>query len=84
MLYAYDLAVPRDLEPVAGLIPGLLVQDLESLKSLFAKHNKKLTYHVRAIEDLIGKAIGIIKERVDVYPYNKSWSAAKPAFISAG
>lgn len=52
-LYIYDLALPRDIEPEAGDIPGVSLQNLDDLRILFKKHNSGLRECIQKAEDLI-------------------------------
>jgi len=72
-LYLYDLAVPRDIEPRAGLIENLFLQDLDDLGPLFKQHAETLDNYVKKAELLILHHIfeiaGGVKERSNVYSY---------------
>ena len=59
-LYVYDLAVPRDIDPLAGEINGLVLKDLGGLSSLFREHNAEIKQKLSAAEYLV-------EERVEAY-----------------
>ena len=72
-LYVYDLAVPRDIEPDAGAIPGIFLKDLDDLDLIFKHHNQGLDSYIKKAELLILHHIfeiaGQIKEKNHAYSY---------------
>ena len=72
-LYVYDLAVPRDVEPDAGKVPGIFLQNLDDLDPVFKEHNKALDSHIKKAELLILHHIfeiaGKVREKSDAYSY---------------
>lgn len=72
-LYVYDLAVPRDIEPDAGAIPGIFLKDLDDLDLIFKQHNQDLNSYIKKAELLILHHIfevaGQVKEKNHAYSY---------------
>ncbi len=62
LLYIYDLAVPRDIEPKIRDIQGVSLQNLDDLDLLFKEHKRKLRHCVRQTEPLIEESIRTIEE----------------------
>lgn len=59
-LYVYDLAVPRDIEPEAAGIDGILLNNLEDLDRLFQRRNAEKKNKIDIASDSIEK---IVKEQ---------------------
>jgi len=70
-LYLYDLAVPRDIEPIA--IDKIFLQNLDDLKPVFEQHNKALDSCIKRAELLILHHIfeiaGQVKEKSNAFSY---------------
>jgi len=77
ILYIYDLAVPRDIEPDVKNIAGVCLQDLDDLAPIFRRHNQRLSRHVQRTEVLVERVIRTIKEG-DIYAH-QSGNAPQPA-----
>ena len=58
-MYIYDLAIPRDVEPVVRNIDGVYLYDLDGLKYLFSRHNQSIQDRIELASDLIEDALGI-------------------------
>jgi glutamyl-tRNA reductase len=58
-LYIYDLAVPRDIEPEAGNIEGILLQDLDSLNSVILENNGRRRDRIDMASYLVEEAMRI-------------------------
>jgi glutamyl-tRNA reductase len=82
-LYLYDLAVPRDIEPVIGNITGVFLQNLDDLEAIIEQCNRSLNQYIQRAQSLIEKTVKIIKEEIDVYSH-QSGHAAQQACAKAG
>jgi len=82
LLYVYDLAVPRDIEPKINGIQGVLLQNLDDLNVLFKEHNKNLKYYVQQAEGLIEESIRIIEKELYESSY-QSRNQAEPISFKA-
>lgn len=56
-LYVYDLALPRDIDPRVAQLPGVILQNLDSLQLLFADENSRIKERIGLAEYLCGEAI---------------------------
>lgn len=63
-LYLYDLALPRNVEPEAGIIKGVLLQNMDDLTGIFERHNRNKKPLMDFASSLIEK---IIENRRVVY-----------------
>lgn len=77
-LYIYDLAIPRDIEPAAGEIKGVVLKNLDDLTLIFEEHNKKILQKLNLAEYLIEERIKGYEERV------KDWNTTKPLSHKTG
>lgn len=73
LLYLYDLAVPRDIEPEISDLPGIFLQNLDDLDRIFKQHNKGLSESIKKAELLILHHIfeiaGKFREATNAYSY---------------
>ncbi|MCX5709735.1 MAG: hypothetical protein NT088_03285 [Candidatus Omnitrophica bacterium] len=69
-LYIYDLAVPRDIEPQAKDINGIILKNLDDLTVYFEAHNKSM-------QEKLCLAGYLVEERVKIY--EKSIETGEPA-----
>ncbi|MDD5476834.1 MAG: hypothetical protein PHG87_01280 [Candidatus Omnitrophica bacterium] len=77
-LYIYDLAMPRDIEPVAGQIRGVILKNLDDLFFVFKEHNDR-------IKNNLSLAEYFVEEKVKEYERNsKAGCPVKPAFLKTG
>ncbi|MDD5465139.1 MAG: hypothetical protein PHP73_02190 [Candidatus Omnitrophica bacterium] len=77
-LYIYDLAVPRDIEPAAGQIAGIVLKNLDDLSFVFKEHNDRIKNNLFLAEYLVG-------EKIKEYEKNfKVGSPPKPAILKTG
>jgi glutamyl-tRNA reductase len=79
-LFIYDLALPRDVEPKAAGISGVLLKNLDHLKESYELLNRNLTLQLELAQSLI-------EERVDSYVqglFFKSRYAQEPLGITSG
>nr|MBU1328686.1 hypothetical protein [Candidatus Omnitrophota bacterium] len=65
-LYVYDLAVPRDIEPDAARMKGILLNNLEDLNGLFRRCNIEKKDRTSFASDLIENAVRERSEAVYV------------------
>lgn len=63
-LYLYDLGIPRDIDPKAGLLPGVVLQNLDDLQPLFEEYNALIRNELNAAEYLCEEAIKSHQEAV--------------------
>lgn len=49
-LYVYDLAIPRDIDPKAAGVKGIILKNMEDLSPIFEKHNKKVENDLLVLE----------------------------------
>jgi glutamyl-tRNA reductase len=82
-LYIFDLAVPRDIEPGAGNIPGIFIKNIDDLTANFDNHNVKLLPRIKRAELLIEKEIKVLQKEI-IKNAVKSWNKAQPAGIETG
>jgi len=83
LLYIYDLAVSRDIEPTVRDIQGVSLQNLDDLDILFKEHNKNLENCVQRAEGLIKESIRTIEE--ELYELScQSRDQAEPVSLEAG
>jgi len=75
LLYIYDLAVPRDIEPRVRGIQGVSLQNLDDLNVLFEKHNRNLKHCTQQAESFIEESIRTIKEEL----YESSYQSRNQA-----
>jgi glutamyl-tRNA reductase len=52
-----DIAVPRDVEPDAGKIPGVFLYDIDDLEQVILEHAEERARAAQAAEDIIKDAI---------------------------
>ncbi len=83
LLYLYDLAVPRDIEPEVGNIEGVILKNLDDLDIFFKQHNQHLSLYTQKVQFLIDKSVEILKEEVDEC-LHQSGCTAQPTFIKTG
>ncbi len=77
-LYIYDLAMPRDIEPAAGEIGGIILKNLDDLSLVFKEHNDRIKNRLFLAEYLI-------EEKVKEYERNpKPGRPAKPVILKTG
>ncbi len=79
-IYLYDLAVPRDIDPDVGNIPGIFLQNLDDLNIIFEQHKRGLNSYIKRAELLVRDHY---KEKDNVYSYQDR-DAAEPVGIKAG
>jgi len=75
LLYIYDLALPRDIEPKIRGIQGVSLQNLDDLNVLFKEHNRNFKHSVWQAEGLIEESIRIIEEEL----YESSYQSRNQA-----
>ncbi|MGB2599267.1 MAG: hypothetical protein WBB86_05605 [Candidatus Omnitrophota bacterium] len=82
-LHVFDLAVPRDIEPGARSVPGVVANDLDDLTANFDKQNIRLLPRIKKAELLIEWKIKMFQKELwkDAF---KSWYKTQPAGIKAG
>lgn len=51
-LYIYDLALPRDIEPEAAMLPGVVLRNLDTLHYLFEENNFRIREKIKLAEYL--------------------------------
>ena len=56
-LVLVDLAVPRDVDPDAGLVPGVTVFDIAALRDRIASHSPETADDIARARDLIGEEV---------------------------
>jgi len=56
-LVLVDLAVPRDVDPDAGLVPGVTVFDIAALRDRIASHSPDTADDIARARDLIGEEV---------------------------
>lgn len=61
-LYAYDLAVPRDIDPEVKRLEGILLQNLDDLSFVFSEYNALLCVQAEAAQVLIDDALRVYQE----------------------
>lgn len=83
VLYIYDLAVPRDIEPAVGSLRGIILQNLDDLGTLFKEHNQILDHLVEKTSFFIEEVIKDVKETVGVYASKNRYSP-KFTCVAAG
>lgn len=83
ILYLYDLAVPRDIDPYIGNIKNVFLQDIDDLDSFFRRHNESFRPYVLRAELLIEEMTGMIEEKVNEHTY-QSGDAAELIGVEAG
>lgn len=77
-LYIYDLAIPRDIQPAAGEIGGIILKNLDDLSLVFKEHNDR-------IKNRLSLAEYLIQEKVKEYERNpKPGCPAKPVILKTG
>ena len=77
-LYIYDLAIPRDIEPSAGGIEGIILKNLDDLCFVFKEHNDR-------IKNKLSLAEYLVEEKVKEYERNlKNGCPAQPVILKAG
>jgi glutamyl-tRNA reductase len=77
-LYIYDLAIPRDIEPAASGIKGIILKNLDDLSFVFKEHNDR-------IKNKLSLAEYLVVEKVKEYERNlKHGCPAKPVIFKAG
>lgn len=82
-LYIFDLAVPRDIEPGAGNIPGIFIKNIDDLITNFDNHNVKLLPRIKRAELLIEKEIKVLQKET-IKNAVKSRYKAQPIGIETG
>jgi len=50
-LYVYDLAIPRDIDPNASGLEGVILKNIDDLGPLFEKYNKKMEKELLLLEN---------------------------------
>jgi len=83
LLYIYDLAMPRDIEPTIRGIQGVSLQNLDDLNVLFKEHNRNLKYYVRQAEGLIEESTRTIEEEF-YESFYQGRHQAEPVSLKAG
>lgn len=63
-LYMYDLALPRGIEPEAGLVKGVLLRDMDDLEGIFERHNRDKKARIDFASALIER---MVKDKEVVY-----------------
>ncbi|MDP2905724.1 MAG: NAD(P)-binding domain-containing protein [Candidatus Omnitrophota bacterium] len=63
-LYIYDLAMPRDVEPLVAGIGGVCLYNLDTLEPLFSEHNKPFEKSVALASELIEDRLAVFQEAV--------------------
>ena len=56
-LYVYDLAIPRDIEPRCVQLPGVILQNLDTLNRLFEEVSSRIKDKIGLAEYLCGEKI---------------------------
>lgn len=82
-LYLYDLAVPRDIDPDAGSLQGVILNDMDSLSGVFDEYNKSLCSGIVMADRLIEENIngyGEFNDREDL----ENGDASEPLGLKAG
>lgn len=51
--YIYDLAIPRDIEPAAGELKGVVLKNLDGLEQLFHEHRQLIGQNLYLAEYLV-------------------------------
>jgi glutamyl-tRNA reductase len=69
VIYLYDLAMPKDIEPGVANIKNVFLQDLNSLAYLFRQYNQSFKPFVIRAELLIEEYSENIREKVNAYAY---------------
>ncbi len=52
VLYAYDLAIPRDIEPEVSSIDGIVLKNMDDLRPLFEKYEQRIEKEISVLENL--------------------------------
>jgi len=74
-LVIFDLAIPRDVDPIAKEINGLILYDLDDLSEMIEEFNVEIKSQIAFAEYLI-------EEKAKEYEkYIKSWHAVKPVSL---
>ncbi len=63
-LYLYDLGIPRDIDPKAGALQGVVLNNLDDLQPLFEEYNSLIRNELNAAEYLCEEAIKVHQEAV--------------------
>ncbi len=63
-LYIYDLALPRDIEPKAATLPGVILHNLHTLRHLFEENNFRIKEKIRLAEYLCDQDMVAQEEEV--------------------
>ncbi|MDD5595530.1 MAG: hypothetical protein PHY94_04700 [Candidatus Omnitrophica bacterium] len=61
--YLYDLALPRDIDPEAGNIKGIVLKNLDSLAACFEEYNANLREKINLAEYLISARLEEDREK---------------------
>ncbi len=60
----YDLAIPRDIEPKAGKLPGVMLKNLDDLGAVFEEYNFSIRDKIKLAEYLCNEAIKATQEKI--------------------
>jgi glutamyl-tRNA reductase len=82
-LKVYDLAVPRDVEPISGSIPGIFLKNLDDFNEDFKKYNGLFSGEINKAKELIYAEAEIIEKEL-IENVAKGWNKAEPAGIKTG
>lgn len=77
-LYIYDLAIPRDIEPAAGKIEGIILRNLDDLSFIFKERNDRIKNNLFLAEYLVGEKVKEYERNADV------GLPAKPVILKTG
>jgi len=53
LLYIYDVAMPRDIDPSIGGLNGVVLKNMDDLAGTFREYNERLSYRLAMAEELI-------------------------------
>ncbi len=79
-LYIYDLALPRDVDPLVGGLEGVVLRNLSGLQENFSKSNAKNIYTIKTAEAYIDRICFAYKNQ-EGRNENKIRHKAEPARV---
>jgi len=73
-VYLYDLAIPRDIEPKVGQLPGIFLQNLNDVASVFEQDNQRRQSKISLAEYLVTEKINSYKDGLDGANYPSGYA----------
>jgi len=80
LLYIYDIAMPRDIDPSIGKLNGVVLKNLDDLAGTFREHNERLSYRLAPAEGLIEEHIKEYERTSHDHDF-EGWHAIQPIGI---